>query len=549
MMLSDYTHENLISLLGFCNEGDEKILVICHDAAKGLCYLHEDKGNHHRVLHRDIKSSNIILDKNWKAKVSDMGLAKVGPANKYTFLITDIVGTLGYIDPMYLRMGFLTKESDVYSFDVVLFEVLCGRLCFDYSNAHSANIVHVWKQRYEENKLDEIMFKDDFMQALDPSSLEIFSEIAFQCLQESREKRPKMSHVVEKLEITLKSQELVDFIQKEYQEILKAVAPPLNYRSVEELKVLLSKGVLLNGGQTISRGRCYEYLNEFKARVSGQYLTPQISYTVNLVFRYRWNTYVNSYNPWRYKVDGEDEIKVFIIYPIIHEREDGWFSVPFYQFTSQHKTADLLFVFEPRWISLLVAGIEFQQSEEKVELQVIDEYQDMVKDASQSLFYTSLDELKQILYEGVHLNGYKTILICYVYWFSLNEKGRHCHMISMEDCLFPNEDFTFPFQSHSASRFPAGFYQTNNKGFKTHVKTQFLSPYQHYVDLKYRLRGESTTSTVYLANRKGNDFLLMAEFYQFTSDGSIVELEITFDNHGSYPQVEGILFQPLEKVS
>ncbi|PWA60901.1 protein kinase-like domain, Phloem protein 2-like protein [Artemisia annua] len=274
MMLSRYTHENLISLLGYCNEGGEMILVyehasngsldrhlssttltwsqrirICHDAAKGLCYLHEDKGNH-RVLHRDIKSSNILLDENWKAKVSDIGLAKVGPSNMYTFFIATTVGTLGYIDPMYLRMGFLTKESDVYSFGVVLFEVLCGRLCFDKSNAHSGNIVHIWKQRYEENKLDEIVFKDNRVPALDQSSLEVFSEIAFQCLQESREKRPKMSEVVEKLEIALKSQELADFIQKEYEEIVKAAVPPLIYIS-EELKVLLSKGVILNGGKTV----------------------------------------------------------------------------------------------------------------------------------------------------------------------------------------------------------------------------------------------------------------------------------------------------------
>ncbi|GJV49673.1 kinase-like domain, phloem protein 2-like protein [Tanacetum coccineum] len=271
MMLSLYTHENLISLLGFCDEGGEKILVyehasngsldrhlssttltwtqrirICHDAAKGLCYLHEDKGNHHRVLHRDIKSSNILLDKNWKAKVSDMGLAKV--ATQFSFLITSTVGTLGYIDPMYLKMGFLTKESDVYSFGVVLFEVLCGRLCLDNSNARSGIMVHIWKQRYEENKLYEIIFKDDLIEALDWSSFEMFSQIAFQCLQDSREKRPKMSDVVEKLDIALKSQELVD-LTREYLEIVKAVVPPLIYRTVEELKVLLSKGVILNGGK------------------------------------------------------------------------------------------------------------------------------------------------------------------------------------------------------------------------------------------------------------------------------------------------------------
>nr|GEW79136.1 protein kinase-like domain, phloem protein 2-like protein [Tanacetum cinerariifolium] len=166
MMLSRYTHENVISLLGFCDDGGEKILVyehasngsldrhlssttltwsqrirICHDAAKGLCYLHEDKGNHHRVLHRDIKSSNILLDENWKAKVSDMGLAKVGPTNQFTFLMTDIV------------------------------------------------------------------------------------------------------------EIALKSQEPID-IRSLYEEIGKAVVPPLIYRSTEEAKALFSKEVFLNGGKT-----------------------------------------------------------------------------------------------------------------------------------------------------------------------------------------------------------------------------------------------------------------------------------------------------------
>lgn len=100
-------------------------------------------------------------------------------------------------------------------------------------------------------------------------------------------------------------------------------------------------------------------------------------------------------------------------------------------------------------------------------------------------------------------------------------------------------------------------------GFKTHVKTQFLSPSitytvnlvcyssfdhkQEYGKLKYRLRGETTTSTVNLTNRrKVDDWLCRVELFQFTSDGSIVELEITFDNHGFNLQVEGILFQPLE---
>ncbi|GJZ70845.1 kinase-like domain, phloem protein 2-like protein, partial [Tanacetum coccineum] len=128
-------------------------------------------------------------------------------------------------------------------------------------------------------------------------------------------------------------------------------------------------------------------------------------------------------------------------------------------------------------------------------------------------------------------------------WFSLNEKGEHCHMISMKDCLIPNEDFPSQYKSNRWSRFPGGLYLTNNKGFKTHVKTRLLSPsitytinlvfyassdYQTYVDLKYRLRGETTTSTVYLANRRDDDRFLMAE-YQVSKDDKVENIETISD--------------------
>ncbi|KAL7614882.1 hypothetical protein Lser_V15G06506 [Lactuca serriola] len=156
IMLSIYKHPNIVSLLGYCDKNDEKILVyefasnksldlhlnnkdltwvprlkICIGVARGLAYLHNPAGTKQRVLHRDIKSSNILLDENWNAKIADLGLSKFGPANQpYTFVISNnIAGTIGYCDPQYLGTGILTKESDVYSFGVVLFEVLCGRLC------------------------------------------------------------------------------------------------------------------------------------------------------------------------------------------------------------------------------------------------------------------------------------------------------------------------------------------------------------------------------------------------------------------------------------
>nr|GEV20255.1 protein kinase-like domain, phloem protein 2-like protein [Tanacetum cinerariifolium] len=625
-MLSLYKHENLITLLGYCIEQKEMILVyehaahgsldfhlgsrdltwtqrlkICLQAAEGLRYLHDPNGAHHMVIHRDIKSGNILLDDKWNAKVADVGLSKISPENAN--LVTVVRGTPGYTDPEYHETYTLTGQSDVYSFGVTLFEVLCGSLCYEIIDENKVRVfVRKWKESYQTNKLEEIIFKELDIKQIDPSSIKLFSDIAYQCLNKSGKERPTMAEVVSKLKAALQTQEEFDMAKKhplvrKYIEILRAAVSPLSYSSIEELKGRLSKGILINGGkawlsinekgQHIERiyieaclnpaeiaedclqhpygdivnsrfpeGRCYKYRSEFKACARGEYLTPQISYRVNLVFRYSFQDDVNRYNPLRYKVDGEDETKVFIIYPT-DMRQDGWFIAPLHQFISQHKSADLQFIFEVSWRELLVAGIEFQPSEEKVEHQVFEEYQYLIKAASQSLVYRSLQEVKQILSKGIYVKDYKT-------WFSLNKEEEHCEMISMEDCLIPNEDFTPRYESHYWSRFPAGFYQTNNKGFETHVKTQFLSPSitytvnlvffafsiskRHHVDLTYRLRGETTTSTVYIANRREVDGLYMAELCQFTSHGSIVECDIIFDNHASNLQVEGILFQPLEKV-
>ncbi|GJX74878.1 hypothetical protein Tco_0313473 [Tanacetum coccineum] len=177
----------------------------------------------------------------------------------------------------------------------------------------------------------------------------------------------------------------------------------------------------------------------------------------------------------------------------------------------------------------------------------VKEYQHIVEAASQSLAYRSL-ELKQILSIGIHLKDYKT-------WFSLNEKGEHCELISMKDCLVPNEDFTPRYKSDCFSRFPTGFYDTEHKGFRTHVKAQLLTPLNPYTvnlvffNLKYRINRETKTSTVYLANTRTDDFLHMAELYQVTSNGGLIDLEIDFENPGmNIKGVQGILFQPLEKV-
>ncbi|GKC02900.1 kinase-like domain, phloem protein 2-like protein [Tanacetum coccineum] len=385
-----------------------------------------------------------------------------------------------------------------------------------------------------------------------------------------REERPSMSFIVEELKDAFEVQERhVIFskfsLPKEYEEIVQSATSCLMY--TEELKGLLSKGVLVNKGKTwLSINEKGEHIERIYIQAC---INPAEIEAVNL--KHPPSDIVNSRFPGGrcYEYDWQEfkarvrdgEAQVSIIYPT-NMREDGWFTVPLYHFTSHHTTADLQFEFEARATDLLVAGIEFQPSEDKVELQVFEEYQHIIEAASQSLACRSFQELKQILSVGIHLNGYKT-------WFSINEKGEHCHMISMEDCLIPNEDFPSLYKYHYQSRFSAGLYQPS-KGFKTHIKTQLLSPSitysvnlvfgiysiyanakQRYIDFEYRLKGMTTTSTVYLANPREYDHLCyMAELYQFTSDGNIVDLEIDFENFGiNIERVEGILFQPLEKVS
>ncbi|KAJ9538351.1 hypothetical protein OSB04_031084 [Centaurea solstitialis] len=303
-MLSRYTHENLVSLLGYCDEGDEKILVyeyasrgsldrhlrdaaltwiqrlgICLGAARGLSYLHDPKGTQQRVLHRDIKSSNILLDENWNAKVSDLGLSRIGPANQeHTILISNMVGTVGYLDPLYLEMGMLTKESDVYSFGVVLFEVLCGRLCYEYSNSRVHTLVRMWKKSYKEKKLDEIIFHD-MLQQMDPSSLETFSNIAYLCLHKSLEGRPMMADVVKELEIALEhqttyeqrtdSEEIMNTPNQTFFSGGRPEVPPLIYIPKEEPEMLLSKGNNLPLAGKVEKDRPLPKFGEWDPGFSG----------------------------------------------------------------------------------------------------------------------------------------------------------------------------------------------------------------------------------------------------------------------------------------
>ncbi|KAL7619094.1 hypothetical protein Lser_V15G03322 [Lactuca serriola] len=235
-MLSQYQHDNIVRLIGFCDDNKEMILVyeyarhgsldtylcdtlmavrlswlqllkICIDVASALDYLHNHLAEKHRIIHRDIKSANILLVENWNAKLADFGLSRIGLANQQnTFVITNLAGTHGYCDPQYEKTGFLTKESSVFSFGVVLFEVLCGRLaCVSSYHDERRFLHHLARTCYENGELGNII-DQRISKDIKPQALFKFSAIAYQCLQETREDRPTISEVVLQLEEAKKIQ-------------------------------------------------------------------------------------------------------------------------------------------------------------------------------------------------------------------------------------------------------------------------------------------------------------------------------------------------------
>ncbi|CAH1440509.1 unnamed protein product [Lactuca virosa] len=238
-MILKFKHENIISFIGYCDESNEMIIVyeyasngsldhhlqyenkmcnitwtqrlkICLGAARGLDYLHSSLGEHTRVIHRDFKSANILLDKNLVAKICDFGLSKWGPKNQpITHLNTKVAGTQFYLDPAYHESHILRKESDVYSFGVVLFEMLSGMLVYNERSLggdKAAFLMNLVRQS-DETKVHELI-DPHIRHQISSRSFHMIKEVAYQCISLNLKERPSMVTVIGMIEHALDIQGL-----------------------------------------------------------------------------------------------------------------------------------------------------------------------------------------------------------------------------------------------------------------------------------------------------------------------------------------------------
>lgn len=217
-------HPNLVKLIGYCVDGDQRLLVYeymplgsleCHlhdlrprrkgldwntrmkiaaGAARGLEYLHDKMKP--PVIYRDIKCSNILLGEDYHAKLSDFGLAKVGPSGDKTHVSTRVMGTYGYCAPDYAMTGQLTFKSDIYSFGVVLLEIITGRKAIDMTKDSKEQNLVAWARPLFKDRKKFSQMADPLLRGQYPMrGLYQALAIAAMCVQEQPNMRPVIADV------------------------------------------------------------------------------------------------------------------------------------------------------------------------------------------------------------------------------------------------------------------------------------------------------------------------------------------------------------------
>ncbi|CAN0924261.1 Probable serine/threonine-protein kinase PBL21 [Linum grandiflorum] len=229
LMLSLLHHPNLVTLTGYCTAGDQKMLVyeympmgslenhlydvepgtepldwstrmkIAVGAARGLEYLHCKTSP--PIIYRDLKSANILLDNDFNAKLSDFGLAKLGPVGDNTHVSTRVMGTYGYCAPEYAMSGKLTLKSDIYSFGVVLLELITGMKAMDSSRRHWERNLVAWSRPFMKDQKTYSQMADPHLQGqYSRRCLNYAIAITKMCLHEEAHFRPMIGDVLVALE-------------------------------------------------------------------------------------------------------------------------------------------------------------------------------------------------------------------------------------------------------------------------------------------------------------------------------------------------------------
>ena len=227
--ISSTHHLNLVRLIGFCSEGRHRLLVyefmkngsldaflfssessgklnwaarfkVAIGTARGITYLHEECRD--CIVHCDIKPENILLDDNYNAKVSDFGLAKlVNPKDHRHRTLTSVRGTRGYLAPEWLTNLPITSKSDVYSYGMVLLEIVSGRRNFDLSDDTGRKKFSIWAyEEFEKGNIGSIVDNRLPESDVDMEQLERAVQASFWCIQEQPSQRPTMGKVVQMLE-------------------------------------------------------------------------------------------------------------------------------------------------------------------------------------------------------------------------------------------------------------------------------------------------------------------------------------------------------------
>ncbi|MFS7925250.1 putative protein kinase RLK-Pelle-CR4L family [Helianthus anomalus] len=479
-------HQNVIGLVGYCNEMDEKIivyehmsngsldkylkdanltwmkrLVICIGVASGLDFLHQRGVKLKKVVHREIKSSCILLNDDWKAKISNLELSSLESLQQDMEHVSDNAYDTS------------AEKSDIYSFGVVLFEILCGRLaCAENGEDHSQFLGSLAKRCYEEGKLDEMVF-DGIKDQIVSDSLSTFVEVAYQCMHDKSEVRPTAHDVVTQLKKALDFQKDYEKweaqVPERYKEIIRMSNTPEMYSKVKRKDLIdaFSKGILIQEGKVWFSLGCNEERNEMvsasqfsyenhsshkwcsvpesrfekvaemsnisnlniQIKIRSRSLSSSVNYGVHLVFKFcgaRKSGAKPMYVNLTYKMGNETLHAYFATW-----REDEWMKIELYRFFNHNESDTIDFEFLLKSFSrcycgsgaIYVEGVEFRAIDNvKPEENNLREGQQLITDPMQQLQTNDVPS---------HIGGLKPLLKL----FKWRKKKKQYYMLSANEAF------------------------------------------------------------------------------------------------------------------